>query len=629
MTTEILDDIETPELENAVLSPYPFRVFGIGMNKTGTSSFANAMRRVGIGPVASERIVQRSGVIDLLIKDGNYEPALRFAGIYRVFEDRPWNVWDMYRRLDERYPGSRFILTIRSPETWWRSVERWVTVTKPHIGELYRTHLKVASLSEKDMVQAYLRYNQEVCDYFKGRDDFLMLNFEAGDEWDPLCRFLNIPVPDRKFPHSNRQTYEKDDAFLMMKRKLRRKINPKHKHEESILDVDHCINCHEPLTQSRKRKLKNALISMPAWTKEPYRRLQRRVFMIKNRQQDLGNQIAHLRKQNPSLTIDDMAVVTCFFNPGGYRSRTENYYRFRRSLDTCGLPVITVELAFGNDPFILDNQSGEILQLRSASPMWQKERLLNIGIEKMLGRGYRKIVWLDADVVFEDAARWPWIVAAKLEESAVCQVFKGVIIEREPGLDPVLGVSSMFYIEDAGSWMEQDRRGPSLKRLFGRLNGFSGFGWAARADVLEKVKLYDRAILGGGDKLIYYASIPVPQNWQARIAKQLVTNFAPCSACGNVNEAPEYHADYFAWAAEWSRVVKGQAGYAGLNIRSLYHGELQNRQYRLRRDILLRHKYDPRSDLHFNSAGCWEWASSKPRLHHHVHSYFFERKEDW
>jgi len=625
----LLDDHEDVEAAaSSVMSPFPYRLFGIGMNKTGTTTFANAMRRLGVGPVASERIVHRTGITDLLMKDGNYEPALRFAGVYRVFEDRPWNIWDMYRRLDERYPGSRFILTVRKPDTWWRSVERWTTVTKPHIAQLYLEHLKAASLSKKDMVEAYLRYNQEVCDYFGGRKDFLVVDFEAGDEWKSLCSFLNLPIPDRRFPHANRQTYDKDDMFLNLKRKLRRKIDPNRKNTESILDVEHCVKCHEQLSPGRKRKIKNVLISMPAWTKLPYRWIQRRAFMLKHRQTDPGPRLARLKKEFPALTIDDMAVVTCFFNPGGYRSRTDNYRIFRRSLDACGLPVLTVELAFGNDPHLLNGEAGDLIQLRSPHTMWQKERLLNIGIQKLLDRGYRKIVWLDADVVFEDPVHWPWFVAAELEKSAMCQVFKGVTIEQEVGQDPVLGVSSTHYFKNIGSWLVQDRRGPSLKRIFGILNGYSGFGWAARSDVLEKLKLYDRGILGGGDKLIYYASCPLPENWQERIAKQLTTNFSPCGGCGFVNAAPEYHADYFSWANEWGRLVKGNVSFADLNIRALYHGELQHRQYRLRRDILLRHQFDPATDLATGSDGCWQWVSKKPGLHHQVQGYFFERKED-
>lgn len=622
-------DLDVMDPDAVVANPYPCRIFNVGMNKTGTSSFANAMRRLGVGPVASERVVQRTGMIEMLIEHGNYEPALRFAGVYRVFEDRPWNVWDMYRRLDERYPGSRFVLTSRKPESWWRSVSRWITVTKPHIAELYQKHLKAASLSEKDMVGAYLRYNQEVCDYFKNREDFLVVNFEAGDAWEPLCNFLNLPVPDRRFPHSNRQTYDKDDAFLTLKRKLRRKLNPDHKKSESILDVDHCVKCQELLNHGHKRKIKNALIGMPSWTKLPFRWVQKRAFLYKHRHTDTGPRLAEIKKRHPALTIDDMAVVTCFFNPGGYRSRVDNYYRFRRAMDACGLPVLTVELAFGNDPHMLDKGADELIQLRAPHTMWQKERLLNIGIQKLLERGYRKIVWIDADVVFEDPVNWPWFVAAKLEESPICQVFRGVVIDREPGLDPVPGVSSIYYLKCIGSWLVQERRGPSFKRVFGVLNGYSGFGWAARAEVLEQAKLYDRSILGGGDKLIYYASCPLPERWQERITKQLTTNFHPCGKCGYKNEAPHFHADYFAWANVWSGLVRGNVGFADLNIRALYHGELQHRQYRLRRDILLRHGFNPSSDLIMDANGCWSWASEKPGLHHQVHGYFFERKEDW
>jgi Sulfotransferase domain len=30
-----------------------------------------------------------------------------------------------------------------------------------------------------------------------------LLVYEVGDGWEPLCRFLGVPVPDEPFPHVN------------------------------------------------------------------------------------------------------------------------------------------------------------------------------------------------------------------------------------------------------------------------------------------------------------------------------------------------------------------------------------------------------------------------------------------
>jgi hypothetical protein len=202
------------KLENGV--EIKDRVFCVGFNKTGTRSLLNSFEILDLGPVASCNMKLTQGIFET----GSYEEALRYARDYRSFKDRPWNVWDMYIHLDERFPGSYFILTVREPESWWRSVDRWITVQKPSMGSIYRKHLRSSSPSKESMIEAYLRHNREITEYFDGRDCFLVMNLEEGDGWEKLCPFLDLPIPDFPFPHSNRQNYRLPETFLPVIRRL-------------------------------------------------------------------------------------------------------------------------------------------------------------------------------------------------------------------------------------------------------------------------------------------------------------------------------------------------------------------------------------------------------------------------
>ena len=92
-----------------------------------------------------------------------------------------------------------------------------------------------------------------------------------------------------------------------------------------------------------------------------------------------------------------LSAITCYFNPVGYRRRLENYRIFRQRLKA---PLVTVELSFGGG-FHLSSQDADILvQLRSPSILWQKERLLNVAL-KSPGR-CNKVAWLDCDILFEN-----------------------------------------------------------------------------------------------------------------------------------------------------------------------------------------------------------------------------------
>ncbi len=186
------------------------RYFGIGFNKTGTTSLGRCFDELGLGPVAEPRSPYMN-FIELsraILIDENFEPALQVARHFRSFQDRPWNVWDMYRRLDKSFPGSYFILTERDPDKWWNSVERWLTRThsrdQPKL-QRYLRHLRVEKLSKEGFVSAYLAYNNAVKKYFEGSDNLLVIDFEKGHGWTELCRFLKKPIPETPLPHANKQ----------------------------------------------------------------------------------------------------------------------------------------------------------------------------------------------------------------------------------------------------------------------------------------------------------------------------------------------------------------------------------------------------------------------------------------
>ncbi|MGO8754246.1 MAG: sulfotransferase family protein [Gallionellaceae bacterium] len=186
------------------------RYFGIGFNKTGTTSLGRSFLALGLTPVAEPRSPHMDfrQLASAIFDRGDFQPALHAASYFRSFQDRPWNVWDIFRHLDEKFPGSYFILTERDPENWWNSVEKWLTISHKYDKAKhlrYLQHLKAGHLEKRLFVDSYERYNDAVKTYFIGRSNLLVMNLEAGDGWDKLCSFLDLPVPDIDFPHANKQ----------------------------------------------------------------------------------------------------------------------------------------------------------------------------------------------------------------------------------------------------------------------------------------------------------------------------------------------------------------------------------------------------------------------------------------
>jgi hypothetical protein len=167
------------------------RIFGIGLTRTGTTSLAEALQLAGI-PAAH------------WIRESHFEQALER---YRAIVDMPVTI--RYRELDARFPGSRFILTLRELDGWLDSCRRWF-LTHPPRGLVARYRIALYGtphFEPERMTQVYHRHHAEVEEYFRGREkDLLRLNICAGEGWERLLPFLGLgPVGD-PFPHSNRSS---------------------------------------------------------------------------------------------------------------------------------------------------------------------------------------------------------------------------------------------------------------------------------------------------------------------------------------------------------------------------------------------------------------------------------------
>lgn len=613
------------------------RVFCIGMNKTGTSTLKHCFEILHLGPIASPKTYDRTvrRLIEQFYKHKTYDAMLDLAEHYKAFEDRPWNMWAMYRHAHERFPDSRFILTVRDPESWWRSTERWITVTKPGVMARYEQHLRVHEPSKESMTESYLRYNSEVQAYFEGTGKLLVMDIEKGDGWEKLCAFLGLPVPEREFPHANRQQYTPDDARLIQEnRRLKRGLECQACHNRTIVKkkdaTAKALEAGNPLLRYLNprtvvRKIRN--FGPDRFRDSPTAR-----GVFSELHQTLRAARAPFRRaiNGKKRTFDtvlperELAVVSCFFNPGGSAKRVSNFHAYLSSMRNSGVRCLVVELAFGNNEFrIVDHD--DVIRLRSSDVLWHKERLLNIGISQLLGEGYRKIAWLDGDIVFQDSD-WPLEVANRLEQANLCQVFETIGIQTHDSGPPIVAPSAVKYFRETGQLYQQPaRRGVAM--LGGILKGGqSGFGWAARAEVLEQVPLFEGAVVGGGDKLIYVASLA--EDFSGSQFQDLSQSKFACSACGHRNRSEPYRAQMLAWAQRWSAAVDGKVDYARLHLTDMYHGKRDDRGYMTRHDILYRNEFDPANDLIRDASGCLAWRRGKDTLKREVEAYFLSRRED-
>jgi hypothetical protein len=174
------------------------KVFCIGFHKTGTTTLEFALKKLGY------RVTGSFGTKDPEIAGKVRELAFRKAEQFDAFEDNPWPI--LYRELDERFPGSRFILTRRPADAWIRSqVRDFATTETPMRRWIYGEDAGCPEGNEAVYVERYERHNREVLGYFRDRPgDLLVFDLPADAGWEKLCTFLGHPVPDEPFPHANK-----------------------------------------------------------------------------------------------------------------------------------------------------------------------------------------------------------------------------------------------------------------------------------------------------------------------------------------------------------------------------------------------------------------------------------------
>lgn len=192
-----------------VLDPLPTRVFGIGFQKTATTSLYEAFKTLGFDSFHWETGDAARDILDQMTAFGKSWKLERYYALC----DNPIPL--LYEQLDVGYPGSKFILTERDECDWLKSVERlWDRTCNPSRWEWdvwpisNRIHRALYGRTDFDawtFLARYRRHNQEVKDYFQNRPgDLLVMRMENGSGWRELCEFLDVPIPDAPYPHSNR-----------------------------------------------------------------------------------------------------------------------------------------------------------------------------------------------------------------------------------------------------------------------------------------------------------------------------------------------------------------------------------------------------------------------------------------
>lgn len=297
-----------------------------------------------------------------------------------------------------------------------------------------------------------------------------------------------------------------------------------------------------------------------------------------------------------------LAVITSFFNPANYTNIKNNYTKFKKFILDSGADLFTAELVFDDNDFFTEESEFNLhIRGNSNNIMWQKERLLNL-ILKIIPKEYNNIAWIDCDVIFDNGG-WVEETNSKLETFKILQLFeKGNFYDENNKINRVsYGIVKKLHTQKQKETIDfHPTRG-----------GTPGLAWAIRRECLENVGFIDNQIIGGGDAIIFLASI-------GKLYGQFIYDKMNYELLNNT----------LTWSNKFYSKIQNSIFFVSGNAYHLYHGTNLKRNYNHRMEYLTENNYNPETDVKLDINNLWAWNTDKPNLHQKLYDYFFERDED-
>lgn len=198
------------------------KVIGAGQGRTGTLSLKQALEILGYGKCYHMvEVIQNNHTSQWveIFQNKHRDWDKIFKG-YSSTVDAPSNFF--WEELLEANPNAKVILTVRDPEAWYQSCREtiffhMVPSFQPFGYKIFKYFVPFSKRfalltkemrnqwpkdenSKEDFVEYFNNYVENVKNKCPS-DKLLVFNVKEG--WEPLCKFLNVPIPKQDFPRVN------------------------------------------------------------------------------------------------------------------------------------------------------------------------------------------------------------------------------------------------------------------------------------------------------------------------------------------------------------------------------------------------------------------------------------------
>ena len=191
------------------------KVIGAGVGRTGTYSLKLAINQLGFGLCHHMEEVILNMPEQLPVWQNVVKGNADWSAVYEGYSSAvDWPTARYYHELSKIYPSAKFILTHRDPEKWVQSfsqtiykllaqkedapaqMQDWLEMS----GEVFSQTGFPLGLNEEGLRDAFNAHNEAVKAVIPSAQ---LLIYQVKEGWEPLCKFLDVSVPDGEFPRTN------------------------------------------------------------------------------------------------------------------------------------------------------------------------------------------------------------------------------------------------------------------------------------------------------------------------------------------------------------------------------------------------------------------------------------------
>ncbi|MDA9366238.1 hypothetical protein N9514_01655 [Pseudomonadales bacterium] len=189
------------------------KVIGAGFGRTGTLSLKLALEQLGLTQCHHMMELFASEAQRQFWHDAAFGKKMDWDTVFEGYQASvDWPSCAFYEELLAHYPQAKVILSLRDPDKWFDSASETIfkgldssfepsnlqgqmarkLIVEDTFGgrHMDREHAKAVFTAHNDAVKRTVPANR-------------LLVFEASMGWQPLCDFLEVPVPAQDYPRTN------------------------------------------------------------------------------------------------------------------------------------------------------------------------------------------------------------------------------------------------------------------------------------------------------------------------------------------------------------------------------------------------------------------------------------------